>query len=335
MNKTKVLKQIRTDKKAIPILFFPTSQLMNVSVLDLVTNPLVQSLALQTIAQQFDVGALIGVMDLSVEAEAFGSAIKFTQNDFPNVTNRIATTMEEVNGLEVPKIGAKRTKVFLEAFKETSNHIKNKPLMAGVIGPFSLAGRLMGMTEIMMNCYDEPEMVHLLLEKTSTFILNYIRAFKEAGANGVLMAEPAAGLLSPTLCHEFSTNYVKTICQQVKDHDFIFIYHNCGNVFPLLGSILTIDADAYHFGEATNLKQVLENMPQDKLVLGNISPSQQFLKGTPKSIYDDTTKLLYNCRHFDQFILSSGCDIPPLAPINNIQSFFQALQDFKNKVDGK
>ena len=160
-------------------------------------------------------------------------------------------------------------------------------------------------------------------------------AFKEAGANGILIAEPAAGLLSPALCHEFSTNYVKEICQQVKDHDFIFIYHNCGNVFPLLSSILTIDADAYHFGEATNLIQVLENMPKDKLVLGNINPSQQFLKGTPKSIYDETTKLLNNCRHFDQFILSSGCDIPPLAPINNIKSFFQALQDFKSQVDGK
>ena len=43
------------------------------------------------------------------------------------------------------------------------------------------------------------------------FIIEYIKAYKAVGAHGVIMAEPLAGILSPQLCQEFSTKYVKEI----------------------------------------------------------------------------------------------------------------------------
>ena len=56
----------------------------------------------------------------------------------------------------------------------------------------SLAGRLMDVSEAMINCYEEPEMVHIVLEKATKFLIDYISAYKEAGADGILMAEPLA-----------------------------------------------------------------------------------------------------------------------------------------------
>ena len=46
-------------------------------------------------------------------------------------------------------------------------------------------------------------MVETVLEKVTEFLIAYTKAFKEAGANGVVMAEPAAGLLSPSLMDDF------------------------------------------------------------------------------------------------------------------------------------
>ena len=43
------------------------------------------------------------------------------------------------------------------------------------------------------------------------------------------MSEPLAGLLSPQLIDEFSTDYVREIVSALQDKNFIFIYHNCGN----------------------------------------------------------------------------------------------------------
>ena len=129
--------------------------------------------------------------------------------------------------------------------------ITDRPVFAGVIGPFSLAGRLTDVTEAMIYCYEEPEMMHTVLEKASAFLIDYIKAYKEAGADGIVMAEPLAGLLSPDLAEEFSARYVKKINDAVKDEDFIVIYHNCGNTAILtIDSILSTGADAYHFGNA-------------------------------------------------------------------------------------
>ena len=42
-------------------------------------------------------------------------------------------------------------------------------------------------------------MVHVVLEKCAEFITKYILEYKKVGANGVVIAEPLAGLLSPAL----------------------------------------------------------------------------------------------------------------------------------------
>ena len=82
--------------------------------------------------------------------------------------------------------------------------ILDRPVFAGVIGPFSLAARLLDVTEIMVDCYDEPDMVHIVLDKAAEFLTEYCLAYKAAGANGVVVAEPVAGLLSPSLAEEFA-----------------------------------------------------------------------------------------------------------------------------------
>ena len=72
------------------------------------------------------------------------------------------------------------------------------------------------------------DMVHILLEKATEFIVAYCKD-RRVGANGVVIAEPLAGLLSPSLAEEFSGPYVKQIVDAVQDDDFLVIYHNCGN----------------------------------------------------------------------------------------------------------
>ena len=99
--------------------------------------------------------------------------------------------------------------------------------IAGMIGPHSLAGRLMDVTEIMYICFDEPETVHLVLEKAAEFLIQYGAAMKEAGADGIVMAEPLAGILSPDMAKEFSAPYVSRIIAALQTDDFAVVYHNC------------------------------------------------------------------------------------------------------------
>ena len=210
--------------------------------------------------------------------------------------------------------------------------ITDRPVLAGVIGPFSLAARLDDVTEIMMDCYDEPEKVHLILEKATDFIIKYCQAFKDAGANGVLMAEPVTGLLSPALAEEFSAPYVKKIFDSVKSDDFVVIYHNCGNnTVKMIDSILYTEADAYHFGNAIDMAEMMEKIPSDVIAMGNIDPASLFKNGTPEAMRSETLALMEKCCKYSNFVISSGCDIPPMSQWENIDAFFSAVGEYYGK----
>ena len=203
-------------------------------------------------------------------------------------------------------------------------------MLAGVIGPFSLAGRLVDVTEAMILCYEDPEMLKTVLDKATDFLVNYICAYREAGADGVVIAEPLAGMLSPDLCAEFSEPYIRRIVQSCGVDDFLLVYHNCGNgAVRMLDSILNTGCDMYHFGDAVDMREVLKRMPQGVVAMGNVSPANEFLGGTPKSVYEATQALLRDCAAYPNFVLSSGCDIPPLSPWENIEAFFRAAEEFK------
>lgn len=329
--KNVVKKFLQNKALTMPVLSFPSTKLLGLTVNELITSSENQAIGMKTISDRCAISASLNMMDLSVEAEAFGATIKFDDNEIPTVIKGVLNAIEDVDSLIVPSVGEKRTATYIEGVRLAKQMIKDKPIMCGVIGPYSLAGRLFDMTELMMACYDEPEMVKALLEKCATFITAYIKAFKAVGVDGVVMAEPAAGLLSPDLCEEFSSVFVKRIFDEIGDDNFIVVYHNCGNTVPLINSILTVNADVYHFGNAIDIENVLKVIPEDKLVMGNINPVD-FRTGTPELIRNSTLALLNRCSKYPHFIISSGCDIPADSKWENIDAYFAAVQEFyKNK----
>ena len=316
-------------RKALPVLSFPCTQLMGITVRELVSDSDAQAKGMAAVAQRCPTAAAVSMMDLSVEAECFGAQIRFTDDEVPTVVGAVVHDPDEAEALQVPAVGTGRTGIYVEAIGKTKQLITDRPVLAGVIGPFSLAGRLMDMTEIMINCYEEPEMVHATLDKAAQFITDYINEYKKVGADGVVMAEPAAGLLSPGICEEFSTPYVKRIIEAVQTDDFIVVYHNCGNsVTQMPDQIVATGAAAYHFGNAIDLAEMLDKMPDDQLVMGNVDPVGAFFNGTPASVREDTLKVMKACSGHKNFLISSGCDIPPKSPWENIDAFFAAVEEF-------
>ena len=325
--------QMAADKRrAMPILSFPSIQLMGITVKDLIADSDVQAQGMYKIAQRCPTAAAVSMMDLSVEAECFGSQIRVTDDEVPTVIGSVVDPPEDAEALQVPAFGSGRTGLYVEAISKALKLITDRPIFAGVIGPFSLAGRLMDMTQVMINCYEEPEMVHATLEKATEFLLSYVKAYKAIGAHGVVIAEPAAGLLSPDFCGEFSSPYVKKIVDAVQDEEFIVIYHNCGDaVNRMVPQILETGAAAYHFGNAVSMEDMLRQMPGDVLTMGNVDPVSAIRNGTPEKVRQDTLAIMEACCKYPNFLISSGCDIPPAAPWENIDAFFAAVEEFYNR----
>lgn len=324
-------------KKAIPVLSFPSIQLMNITVQDLISDSDLQARGMKAVADRTpNAGVSVSLMDLSLEAECFGAPIRFSDDEVPTVIGPVISTevdederMALAEALEIPEIGAGRTQIYIDAIEKVMGMIEDRPVMAGVIGPFSLAGRLLDVTQSLIYCYDEPDMVHIVLEKCTQFITKYINAYKAVGANGVVIAEPLAGLLSPSLAQEFSGDYCKRIVQDVRDENFGVIYHNCGNTANItLESIFSCGANLYHFGNAIDMAEIMEKAPSDILCAGNVDPAVQFRNGTPESVRKETLDVMGKCCKYPNYVISSGCDIPPMSSWDNIDAFFKAVDDF-------
>lgn len=318
---------LQAKNKTVPVLTFPSAQLLGITVKELIGSAKMQAKGMEAIAKRCPIGAALNMMDLSVEAEAFGAKIRIYEDEIPAVEGGIIDDICDAKDIVVPPVGAGRTALYIDGIRMAKERINHIPVFCGVIGPYSLAGRLFDMGELMLECYDSPDEVKILLEKCTQFITAYIKAYKEAGADGVVMAEPAAGLLSPALAEEFSTCYVQKIIDEVNDPDFVFCYHNCGAAASdMMASFANLDADIFHLGNAVDIEKACRSLPKDKVVMGNVDPVL-FRTGTPEIVAEDTQRVFDLCGKYENFMISTGCDVPAASKWENIDTYFSKVTE--------
>ena len=316
---------------ALPVMTHPGIEMNGHTVREAVSNGRVHYEAVMTLTRRYPAVAAATIMDLTTEAEAFGTEIAFSDEAVPAVVGHMLPDVESINRLQVPSLSAGRISQYLKANLLAAREIIDRPLFAGCIGPFSLAGRLYDMSGIMMLIYENPDAAHTLLAKCTQFIEKYCQALKQTGANGVMMAEPAAGLMSNDDCQNFSSAYVKYIVNKVQDENFIVILHNCGNTGQCTQAMVSTGAAAYHFGNKCKMEEVIKDVPPTALAMGNIDPVSIFKDGMPFQMRQTVTDLLEKMRPYPNFVLSSGCDTPPHTPLANVDAFFESLADFNRQ----
>ena len=343
-NMNQWMEDIIRQKKvtAMPVMTHPGIELNGNTVREAVSNGIAHYEAVMSLTQKYPAVAACTIMDLTTEAEAFGAEISFSDDAVPTVVGHLLSDVESINLLQIPSLRAGRIPQYLKANLLAAHAMEKicplerekgvfRPLFAGCIGPFSLAGRLYDMSGMMMLIYENPDAAHTLLAKCTQFIEKYCLALKQTGANGVLMAEPAAGLLSNDDCQNFSSAYVKYIINKVQDEHFIVILHNCGNTGQCTKAMVSTGAAAYHFGNKCRMEEVIRDVPPTALAMGNIDPVSLFKDGTPEQMHQAVFDLLDKMCDYPNFVLSSGCDTPPHTPMANIDAFFDALDEWNHR----
>ena len=309
--------------------------LTGAAVEDIVTSAAAQTDATLALHETFGTPVLLTAMDLSAEAETFGSEVRLTKDEIPTVVGRRVTTRAAIDALPAPRPGDKRTAVHLEAARELVKRAGSAPVIGCLLGPFSLAGRLFGVGETLEATALEPGIVLALVEKTSAFLADYAAAFRAAGAAGVFLAEPAAGLLSPRAVGEFSTPFVRRILDAAQTEAFSLVYHNCGARNVHLAKCLECGAEVCHFGSPMDIVAALKEADGRVIIGGNLDPAAVFLNGTPDAVAHKTAELLEATAGQKTFIIASGCDLPPGTPLANLGAFYRAVSEFNEGTKDK
>lgn len=313
----------------MPLASYAGLEITGESVEDMVSVPGSQFKAIMAMSERYGTPVLLTAIDTTVEAEAYGCEVKLSGREAPSIVGRLVTNAAEVGALADPVPGDARTRVPLEtAWRLTAEVGEGVPVLGAMLGPFALATRLFGLNEAIAATATEPDTIEALLDNVTGFLCRYALEFRETGAWGVLVAEAAAGRLTPEGSERFSAPFVKRIVKAIETPDFAVLLHNCHAGIEHLDAIMASGAGICHFGAGMDIVAALGRVGPEVILSGNLDPIGVFQKGTPPAAGEASKALLEATRPYKNFVVSSGCDIPPGAPLANLNAFFRAVAEF-------
>ena len=128
-------------------------------------------------------------------------------------------------------------------------------------------------------------------------------------------------MLSPKQFDEFSGAYIKEIYDSLPE--CMTVLHICGNTTYILKAMAATGAEGLSLDTPVKLHEVIDMIP-DVVLIGNVDPVRVMLQGSPEKVYENTLDLRRKMKGHKNFILSTGCDLPPETPFENIEAFVKA-----------
>ena len=295
----------------IPLMGFPGTQLNNTTLKQNGFNWGVQFWSIFELVRRFQPDGVFTFMDLSVEANALGLPVVYPLHESPSVEYSVVTRAEDLKGfyhLDILRDG--RARVFTETMRMMAQYLN---ILRGgyVIGPFTLAGLMMGATETAIATIENPKLLHEALNFATHVISRYAAALTSAGADVIAILEPTAVMLSPRQFWQFSGQYVQQIISKIEAAP---VLHICGNSEHLLDKMVATGAQGLSLDSAVDLAAAARRLPSDVVLIGNISPTAVMLYMDPAGVYRETRALMEAMKPFPNFVLSTGCDLPPETP---------------------
>ena len=194
------------------------------------------------------------------------------------------------------------------------------------LGPLETAAAMMDFSDFLMGFYDEPELIHKLLDITTEAILFSLR--KQQKVNGtlkmVVLPDHMSHQVSGSLFDEFCFPYYKRIFDEFPGAEHL--YHNEGNLLHIADRIPEFGATILHYGSDTaSLAGILN---RKTVLMGNLHPLDEMMTKPPEEIYALSTRIIEDCGVNGCMLLSTAGGMAPGTPLENVRAAISAGSDF-------
>jgi len=275
------------------------------------------------------------------EAEALGACVEQPPDGAPILRSHLLPDLTDDGALAAlrnhvqthPPYRNGRMPLFFDAVAQTVDTIGDEAFVLAIMrGPLLAASQLCGVEPLLMAMITDPEAVTRVLAFTTQLALDLGLWLLSSGAHGLILGEATCSpnFISPRHYRRLVLRHHTALVAGLRQAGWQHVgLHVCGNVTPILDDLAAtgvtfIDVD-YQVPTATAIDAV-----GDRLALrGNLDPSSVFRFGSPDEVGRQTRDLAATIAaraqtHRIGWVLSSGCDIPPGTPAENITAFVQA-----------
>ena len=177
--------------------------------------------------------------------------------------------------------------------------------------------------------YNEPEAMHLLLEKLTNAVIDYLNSQIRAGAQAVQIFDTWGGVLNTPGYFEFSLKYMTKIVSNL-------IVHHGGRDVPVIlftkngGQWLSqiAGAGAHALGVDWTIEiGAARNLVGSKCALqGNMDPS--ILYSSPKTIREEVDRILLDFGKHNGHVFNLGHGITPGVNPDHVKVFVDSVHEF-------
>jgi uroporphyrinogen decarboxylase len=271
-------------------------------------------------------------MDLTAEAEALGATVKYQESAFPYITKHPFQTPMDFPNLEPPEIKKTRLSVFVETTRGLVRQVgKTHFVSSYVIGPFTLAGQLMGVDPLFELITENPDRASSIVSSCEQVLEPYVEQLVEAGTHNVIILEPTASssVVPPAFFVRYSVPYVKRLVSIAKSYGTGSTLHICGNTTKIIGLMCETGVDALSLDSKISIEAAMKEAHQRCTIIGNVDTTLM-LTGTVEEVTTATKQCIQAAGPSGAgFIASTGCDLPIDAPFDNVRALVDTAKSHR------
>ena len=210
---------------------------------------------------------------VSLEAEAFGSELKFLPNAPPNIRKPAVRSADEFLGLSMPDVENHPSLLyFRESVRCLVERFKDQTPICGVLtAPVDLPAIVMGIDMWIETLVCAPEKAAEIIDKTKCHFIQMANALLEDGAAFICLPTmfTSPQILYPRL---IDTLILPALNEAFKKVEGPIIFHHGGNpLVPYLDKYLSLSNVAgFAVDHRDSLSDARERLGSDRLLLGNI-----------------------------------------------------------------
>jgi len=309
----------RPHRLVVPLMGYPGARITHSTLKQNAFNSELHYRSVYKLVEAFAPDVIFYMMDLSVEAGAIGLQVRYPLGESASVELHPVQQVSDLDHYKVlDPIYDARIRSYIETMRRMAHGLKGVTKGAYVIGPFTLAGLMIGAREIAMATIDNPDLVIATLNYVEDVITRYAKELVNAGADMVVFLEPTATFLSPKSFSRFSGSYVNRMARRL---DTMTVLHICGDTTRLVPAMGQLDVQGLSLDAAVDFPKAAQKIPSDMVLIGNLDPVRVMVNETPDGVRKATHDLLERMAPHENFILSTGCDLPQETPLENIRAF--------------
>lgn len=312
----------------LPIAHSALARIAGVSMGTYFTDPKTMAEVTINSVRRFGLDGVQLTLGVVAEPEALGARVERPEGGPPVLKEQLLADLshlEELRGKSIAQGG--RLPMFQEAVARVVEEVGEQVFVISTLrGPLNIAAQLRGVEQILIDMIENPEDAQRILEFTTDLAVQVACSSLASGAHAVMFGEATCSpnFISPVMYRRFVQPLHTQMISRVKELGWQFAgLHVCGNIKPILEDLIGTGATLLDVDYQVSAAEAVRLAGGRVALRGNLDPSAHFFLGTADQVHEQTT-LLKNEVAGSRWILSSGCDIPPGTPAENLEAFVKA-----------